>query len=145
MMAEALRAELQVIASILQMVTVKNNSGFPTLIPSNGDCSHSLGSMLDIGHDNQFSPVLLMNVIAMLLVRNEEIGTVVCIPNQLEDATNTSALPRGFIAFTNTSLMGSRFHKDTKHLVKLVETGKSHWPTISLLDPKDILDLNKLR
>ncbi len=78
-------------------------------------------------------------------MRNEEVVTVVCIPNQSEDATNTSALPRGFIAFTNASLTGSHFHKDTKHLVKLVETAKSHWPTISLLDPKDILDPNKLR
>lgn len=56
-----------------------------------------------------------------------------------------SSLPANFLAFTNASLTGSHFHKDSKHLVKLVETGKSHWPAISLLDPKDILDPNKLR
>jgi len=70
----ALQAEWKGIIMLLSLVTAANHSGHSTLVPSHGDDERSLHGMLDM--DKHSPSILVLNSIASLLMRNEEVVMV---------------------------------------------------------------------
>ena len=127
----ALQTEFRAIAMALMVATRANNAGYSTLIPSHGEGKRSIRRMLDADDETQTIPI---NDIATLLVRNEEIVTIVPFHS---GNTKPIGIP-SFIVFTNAAKHTSYF-ENPDHLVTIVKTSRSYWPDISALDPIDIL------
>src|SRR6266545_1441505 len=207
----ALRTEFRKIVMTLTMVTAINNSGHSTLIPLHGDGPSSLRSMLSTDRRSQTTETAIMNSIASLLARNEEVVAITSTqsPDRLEfivvaqnegkdlqgeegrsghedqsirwvgeqgsngyvDSSSEEgeeegsmangdkaiaerclrsqpitkcSSPGSFTTITNASQNGYHF-ENPDHLVMIVETSESRMPSISGLDPLDILNPDILK
>ena len=101
MAVRALLEEFQAVSMTLATVTAANNAGHSTLIPSHGDGPYSLCDMLDIDRVQTFRTAVL-NSITYLIVRNEEVVTVISIQPQSE--ATSAGLEPGIVGGDNGNL-----------------------------------------
>lgn len=136
LMAEAgLADQYRKIAMVLWAIAAANNSGYSTVIPSLEEEPSSLSRILDI--DNEVSEKVVTSSIAALYLRNKEI-VAVSSTTQRTETGKVGCLPPGIIVFRNASTKVDIFKPN---LLVTIETGQSHWPTISkLIDSSNILD-----